>query len=142
MLAAAAGFAALCACSQSLGPAGWQIDGASGTAWSSGSGAAAQHFTYEKSSFNGTLQDMASAQVANVVLQFPGTKFVSSDTFTPCPGLAAAATFTYRDGRVLQRVFAVASGKAVVVTLIKPKRAATSPEAESALEHDVCVPPA
>jgi hypothetical protein len=137
----AAGWIALAACSQSNAPAGWHPANGSDTAWTSGSGSAQQSFALVKNSFNGTLQDLASSQAAGVVLKYPGSKFLSSDTYPPCPGLAALAHFSYGKDRAIDQGFAVSNGQAVIVTYIKPKGAKTPPEVDAALQHDLCVPP-
>lgn len=131
--------AALAGCSGSHGPAGWQAVAGASEAWTNGAGASAQQYSYEKKPFSGTLQDLASQEAVNAVLRHRGAKFERSDTFGPCPGMAAIATFRIASARTLQEGFAVQSGQAVLVTYARPSGATLDPAVSRAMERALCV---
>ena len=136
--------AALVACSgggASLSPAGWQkLPGATAT-WVNGTSARRQTYAYSKQRFNGTLQDLAQREIVNDSLRNRGLKFVRSDVFGPCPGLAAIATFA-GTGRTLQDAFALQSGDAVVIQYERPTDAHDDHAAVSAMQRALCAAPA
>jgi len=127
--------ALLCACAnQSAGPAGWQLQSGTGNAWTSGG----QQYVYTKKAFAGTLQDLASQEAVNVVLQHRGSKFQRSVPLTGCPGHAAIASFRFADGTVLQEGFAVANGQAFTIAYSRPSGAAVDPAAADAMQRTLC----
>ncbi len=130
---AAAALLAACA-HQSPAPSGWQPQPGASAAWSSG----AQRYAYAQRAFSGTLQDLASQEAVNVVLQHHGAKFSRSDVFAPCPGRAAMATFALPGGDVLEDAFAVTNGKALVVTYVRPAGTAIDPAVEDAMQRALC----
>ena len=130
--------AALSACSGGTpAPAGWQAAGSSQNQWSRGSGTAVQRYSYEKKSYPGTLQDLASQEAVNVALRYKGAKFAHSDIFPACPARAAIVTFNLGP-RILQEAFAVANGNSVTVTYDRPASAPTDPAVASAMEQTLC----
>lgn len=131
--------AALAGCSGGTPhPKGWTAaPTASPDLWSKGT----QTYRYAKRSFDGTLQDLASQQVANVVLRYRGTRFDRSTTFPPCPGVAAIATFRYGPDRILIQGFAVQGDQEVLVTYIRPLNTTIDPAVRDALRQALCVAP-
>lgn len=105
-----------CSSTGPTSPVGWQPAPSATGIWTTGSGAAARRYTYEKRAYDGTLQALASQQAIDVVLRNHGAKFVKSDVFAPCPGLAAIATFTLGKTRTLEDGFSVINGQAALVT--------------------------
>jgi hypothetical protein len=117
------------------------MPGPSPAGWTTGTGAAQQEYDYQRKPFTGTLQDLASLQAVDVVLHRHGAKFTSSDTFAPCPGQAAVATFAYGKDRTLLQGFALQSGQAVLITYIRPKNTDIDPEVRTVLDSALCVAP-
>jgi hypothetical protein len=141
MTMACAAAAALAACSGgSPEPAGWQkLPGAAAT-WISRTSSARQTYAYSKERFDGTLQDLAQREIVNNALRDHGVKFVKSDVYAPCPGIAAIATFR-GEGQTVQDAFAVESGYAIVVRYDRPANAHDDPAALAAMQRDLCVAP-
>lgn len=136
--------AALAACASGGGspfPAGWQKQSGATATWVSGTGADRQTYAYSKEAFSGTLQDLAQREIVNAALRKPSVKFVKSDVFQPCPGVAAVATFA-GSGQTLQDAFAVENGSAVVVRYVRPTAARADPAALAAMQRVLCVAPA
>ena len=131
--------AALAACSGrgSLAPDGWQPVGGAPDAWTKGAGPAQQRYTYVKRPFAGTLQDLASREAVDVVLQHRGAKFRSSDVFAACPGQAAVAVFT-EGTRTLKEGFATQNGMAAMVTYERPSSAPDDSAVERAMQAALC----
>lgn len=75
-----------------------------------------------------------------MALRGRGVKFVKSDVFGPCPGVAAIATFT-GGGQTLQDGFAVTGGSAIVVRYDRPATAHDDPAAIAAMQRALCVAP-
>jgi len=118
-------------------PAGWQH--LSGDTWVRGAAAARQTYTYTKQPFSGTLQELAQREIVDNALH--KLKFVKSDVYEPCPGVAAIATFsgarkTVEDG------FAVVSGSAMVVHYERPANVPADSAAKAAMQRALCVAPA
>jgi hypothetical protein len=130
---------ALGACAGSPGPSGWQAVPGSPDAWTTGSGASQQRFTYEKKAFSGTLQDLTSQQTIDVLLHHRGSKFQRSDVFPACPGIAAIAFFSLGNGRTLEEGYAVEDGHAVLVGYDRPSAASPDAAAVTARERALCV---
>jgi len=138
---AACFIAALTACGGgSPAPAGWQQLSGSTTTWVNGSAAERQSYTFTKEAFRGTLQDLARREVVDAALSGRGLKFVKSDVFGPCPGVAAIATFTGR-GQTVEDGFAVAGGNALVVRYERPATVPDDPAAVAAMQRAICVAP-
>jgi hypothetical protein len=135
-LGAALCAAALVACTTqaSTAPAGWQPRPGASAAWTSG----AQQYSYAQRAYPGTLQDLASAEAVNVVMQHHGAKFQGSDIFQSCPGRAAVATFTLPGGQILQEAFAVQNDQAIVATYIRPQGTAVDPAVSTAMNGVLC----
>lgn len=132
---------ALAACSAGSGggaptPAGWQH--LSGDTWAHGAAAARQTYTYTKEPFAGTLQELAQREIVNNALR--KLKFVKSDVYAPCPGIAAIATFSGA-GKTTQDGFAVVSGSAMVVRYERPANVPDDSAARTAMQHALCVAP-
>jgi hypothetical protein len=121
-------------------PEGWQAVAGAPQTWSKGPGQAAEQYALEKKSFSGTLQQLASQEVIDVALRYRGAKFVGSDVFAPCPGLAAVANFTLGD-RDVQQGFSVQGNQAVLVTYTREKGAVVDAAASAAMERALCVMP-
>jgi len=100
-----------------------------------------QTYAYSKEPFGGTLQDLAQREIVDAALRKPGVKFVKSDVFQPCPGVAAVATFA-GGGQTLQDAFAVENGSAVVVRYVRPTAAPDDAAALAAMQRVLCVAPA
>lgn len=132
--------AALAACSGATpSPAGWQpLAGTTGK-WVNGTAAGRQTYAYGKERFAGTLQELAQREIVNNALH--KTKFVKSDVFAPCPGIAAIATFA-GGGRTVQDAFAVVNGYAITVRYDRPATALDAPAAVAAMQRALCVAPA
>jgi hypothetical protein len=131
----------LAACSgKAPSPEGWQpVPGSSpDTAWSTGAGSAAQTYAYQHMDFTGSLQELASKQAVDVAKADKGARFVGSDTFGPCPGQAALASFS-NGGRELVQGIAVIDGKATLVTYTRPQNTAMDPAVAKAMEGALCV---
>lgn len=135
--------AALAACGGGGGspsPEGWQKFPGSATTWTNGAPAERQTYAYEKAAFTGTLQDLAQREIVNTTLHDRALKFVKSDVFGPCPGLAAIATFS-GGGQTVQDAFAVESGNAIVVRYQRPADAHDDAAALAAMQRALCVAP-
>ncbi len=135
--------AALAACSSGGGspsPAGWQKVPGAQASWTNGTPGQRQTYAYDKASFGGTLQDLAQREIVDTTLHDRALKFVKSDVFGPCPGLAAIATFS-GSGQTVQDAFAVESGNAIVVRYQRPAAAQDDPAAIAAMKRALCVPP-
>ncbi len=132
--------AALAACGGggSPFPAGWQKQPGAASTWGNGE---RQTYAYSNEPFSGTLQDLAQREIVNATLGKRGVKFVKSDVFAPCPGVAAIATFA-GGGLTLQDAFAVENGSAVVVRYDRPTDAHDDPAALAAMQRALCVAPA
>lgn len=136
-------FAALAACSGGSGspsPAGWRKLAGSEATWTNATAAGRQTYAYEKAPFGGTLQDLAQREIVNTTLRDRALKFVKSDVFAPCPGLAALATFS-GGGQTVQDAFAVENGNAIVVRYQRPSAAHDDPAALAAMQRALCVAP-
>jgi hypothetical protein len=136
-------FTALVACAHGGTPApkGWQpVPGAS-AAWTSG-GTNAQRYFYTRTTFGGTLQDLASAVTINVLLHYRGARFRGSVPFTPCPGEAGIATFLLPDGGTLEEGFSVANGQSIRTTYIRPPGTGADPNVTEAMQTALCQTPA
>jgi hypothetical protein len=92
-----------------------------------------------KRAFSGTLQDLASQEAVNVVLREHGAKFLKSNVFTPCPGMAAIAYFTLGPSQLLEEGFAVQGDQAVLARYTRPVGAAPDPAVSTAMERALCV---
>lgn len=135
--------AALAACAGGGGspsPEGWQKSPGAAATWTNGTPAEPQTYVYDKASFNGTLQDLAQREIVDTTLRDRALKFVKSDVFGPCPGLAAIATFS-GGGQTVQDAFAVESGSAIVVRYRRPAAAHDDPAALAAMQRALCVAP-
>lgn len=134
---------ALFGCSHSgagAGPAGWTKVSA-GT-WVHGAGSAQQRYTIASTTFNGSLQDLASQQTINVVLHERGARFVRSDPFPNCPGQAGVATFRSPKA-IIEDGFALQSSEAITILYQRPAAVANpAPEVPAAMNATLCVPPA
>lgn len=139
MVCVVAAFAA-CSGGGSPSPAGWQKLPGSEATWTNGTGAERQTYAYDKASFAGTLQDLAQREIVNTTLRDRALKFVKSDVFHPCPGLAGIATFS-GGGQTVQDAFAVESGNAIVVRYQRPSAAHDDPAAVAAVQRALCVAP-
>lgn len=134
--------AALAACSGgSPAPEGWKNLANAPAVWVNGPPAARQTYAYVKEPFQGTLQDLAQREIVNTTLQNRGIKFVKSDVYSPCPGVAALATFAGA-GQTAQVGFAVAGGSAIVVRYSRPSASHDDPAAIAAMQRALCVAPA
>lgn len=111
------------------------------TAWTSGSGANAQEYSYLRKQFNGTLQDLASAVTIDVLLRNRGAKLQASTPFAPCPGSAAVATFTVPGGKTLEEGFAARDNQSVQTTYVRPLRAPADPAVTAAMQNSLCIAP-
>jgi hypothetical protein len=120
------------------GPSGWNAMPGSTTSWTLGTGAAQQQYSYERYPANGSLHDLASQEVINVLLHRPGARFRRSDPFAPCPGLAAIETFTW-GRRTLQEGFTVRNGQATVASYLRPNSVPPDPEVSHAMERLLCL---
>lgn len=131
----------LAACTSApRGPSGWNAVPGSPTAWTTGSGASQQQYSYVRYSAAGSVHDLASQEVINVLLHHPGARFKRSDPFAPCPGLAAIETFTWGQ-RTLQEAFTVRNGQAIVASYLRPNSAPPDPEVSHAMERLLCLGP-
>jgi len=127
----------LAACASSTpSPAGWQPKPGATGLWTSSAGD--QTYSYSHRPFTGTLQDLASQEAINVVLRYKGSHFVRSVVFTPCPGMAAVASFTY-GGNLLEEGFGLQNGQAVLVAYVRPKDQPSDVAADAAMEKALCV---
>lgn len=135
--------AVLVACTGGGSPApeGWKQLAPGSTVWASGAPASQQTFAYTKEPYQGTLQDLAQRELVNSALRNRGVKFVKSDVFSPCPGVAAIATFQ-GEGQTAQDGFAVSGGNAIVVRYNRPTAAPDDPAALAAMQRALCVAPA
>jgi hypothetical protein len=129
----------LTACS-GAGPApkGWTAIPGSSDAWSYGSGAARQEYTYSRKRFAGALQDLASAVAIDSLLSNPGAKLRSSNPFAPCPGAAGVATFSLLGGMTLEEGFAVHDALAVRTDYTLPAGAQADPNVTAAMQNVLC----
>jgi hypothetical protein len=134
--------AALAACSGGGAPSpqGWKKSPGAAATWTNGTPAQRQTYAYDKAPFGGTLQDLAQREIVNTTLRDRALKFVKSDVFRPCPGLAGIATFSGA-GQTVQDAFAVESGNAVVVRYQRPAAAHDDPAAVAAMQRAICVAP-
>jgi hypothetical protein len=129
----------LAACSSaSPAPKGWTPVAGSADAWSSGSGAGLQLYSFSRTSFSGSLQDLASQVTVDVITGRGGAKLVGSDPFAPCPGEAGLARFSLRSGRLLQVGFSVRDGSATRATYVRPVRARPDPNVARAMQNVLC----
>jgi hypothetical protein len=112
------------------------------SAWSSGSGAAAQEYTFTRRPFDGTLQDLASTVTIDVLLHQRGARLGRSTPFGPCPGAAGVATFSVPGSRRLDEGFAVRDGAAIRTSYVRPAGAAEDPNVIDAMKNALCAPPA
>jgi hypothetical protein len=136
---AIAPLAVLVACAApSPGPRGWQPMPGASAAWSTGSGSMVQEYSYAKSAFGGSLQDLASQVTINALMQDRDAKFLGSLPFVPCPGAAGLATFRLRSGMTLQQGFSVSHGQAVRVTYIRPTGSPVDPNVLEAMQNALC----
>jgi hypothetical protein len=139
-VAIASTVAVLSACSSAPpSPAGWQPVPGTAAAWTNGSGSSLERYTYVKHRYDGTLQDLASREAIDAVLRHRGARFLKSDIFAPCPGVAAVATFSLPKGRVLEDAFAVQNGQAIQVEYERPGDAPKSPAVAQAIQRALCV---
>lgn len=130
--------AGLAACNGgSMGPDGWQAAAGSTTQWTKTAGGAAQQYSLDEKTFGGSLQDLASQQAINVVLQNKGAKFKRSDIFDPCPGRAALATYE-SPSVTIQQGISVIGGNSVIVTYTRPKGSTADPAVAAAMEKALC----
>jgi hypothetical protein len=119
-------------------PAGWQpVPGATGQ-WTTGTGAAEQRYSYEKSPFVGSLQTLGSQVAVDAVARDRSAKFLKSDVFTPCPGIAAVATFSLSKARTLDEGFSAKSDHAVLVRYEHPAHTAMDQSVAAAMERALC----
>ncbi|MGC9991819.1 MAG: hypothetical protein ABSD52_05415 [Candidatus Cybelea sp.] len=129
----------LTACSgASPAPKGWTAIPGSSDAWSRGSGAAREKYSYTRKAFPGTLQDLASAVAIDALLHNPGGKLRGSDPFPPCPGAAGVATIALRGGSALKEGFAVHDGLAVRTEYAIPAGAQPDPNVIAAMQNVLC----
>ncbi|MBV8155700.1 MAG: hypothetical protein JO160_05015 [Candidatus Eremiobacteraeota bacterium] len=128
------------ACSAaSPAPAGWQpVPGASGK-WVQGAGDAEQRYSYETRAYDGTLQALASQQAVAVAQRTPRAKFIRSDVYAPCPGIAAIATFALTRSRTLDEGLSVQGGQAIVVGYERPAGAPTPQSVTDAMQRTLCL---
>lgn len=108
------------------------------TSWTRGSGAARQQYSYERYPANGSLHDLSSQEVINVLLHHAGARFRRSDPFAPCPGLAAIETFSWGQ-RTLQEGFTVRNGQATIASYLRPRSVPPDPEVSHAMERLLCL---
>jgi hypothetical protein len=129
----------LAACSSaSPAPKDFQPVAGAANAWSRGSGAAREEYSYTRKRFPGVLQDLASQVTIDVLLQNPGAKFRSSNPLPPCPAAAAIATFELRGGGTLQEGFAVHDGRALRALYVRPAGAPADAGVTDAMQKLLC----
>jgi hypothetical protein len=116
------------------------MSGAS-AAWTTGTGANAQEYSYVRKQFNGTLQDLASAVTIDVLLRNRGAKLAGSAPFAPCPGTAAVATFIVPGGKTLEQGFATRDNLSVQTTYVRPSKAPADPAVTAAMQSSLCITP-
>lgn len=101
-----------------------------------------QTFLLQKTSFDGTIKDFASALTTSVVLQNHEAKFLQSLPLPGCPGEAGLQIFdlTGAKPRILEAAFTVRDNTAISVLYMRPRSAADDPNVRAAMKQDVCSP--